>query len=165
MRLKRNEPSKGGAVPGLLTLYDTLVQVFSFKAGIKCTLYTADMTRIQIRAVNTDGPPQPSQIKLQFSYSQKNKVILQNTLLPDTFIAEEMRWNLEDYAQCSLLETERAGDAKEALLDHVKHLAFSIHCTDILSPKDPKLILILEIEDSASMPPASLWEALERKEV
>lgn len=118
---------------------------------------------IKIAVVGGDVPPGQSNIR--FSSVQGKKEAVVRVPLPNAFISEEIRWYLEDFAQHHPFERERAKDAETALIDHGKDLAFYIHCSKVLESSQPtkRHTLIVEVDDSAEMPPSMLWEALERK--
>ncbi|KAI4207922.1 MAG: hypothetical protein LQ346_000259 [Caloplaca aetnensis] len=120
-----------------------------------------------IKIAVAGGDVSPGQINLRFSsvYGKKEAVV--TVPLPNAFIAEEIRWYLEDFAQHHPSERERAKDAETALIDHGKNLAFYIYCSKVLEssqPTDKRHTLLVEVEDSPEMPPSMLWEALERKD-
>ncbi|KAI9668919.1 MAG: hypothetical protein M1829_005231 [Trizodia sp. TS-e1964] len=90
---------------------------------------------------------------------------MRNLCLPIDFIAQEISWYLEDYAQLNPFETERAGEARDALLNEAKYLAASIKATNLLIMDGPNRYIFLEIEDSPLMPSSFPWEALERIDI
>jgi hypothetical protein len=115
-----------------------------------------------------EGDVPPDQIDILFVNVPKSRENVVRIPLPNQFVTEEIRWYLEDFAQYSPFERERATDAESALTDHGRQLCFFIHCSKVLEGDDPLddgSLLLVEVEDSPNMPPDLLWEALERPSV
>ena len=118
---------------------------------------------IRIAVAEGDGPP--DRIDILFVNVQNSRENVVRIPLPNQLLAEEIRWYLEDFAQYNPFERERATDAESALTDHGRQLSFYIHCSKVLEGDDlldDGSLLLVEVDNSPSMPPDLLWEALER---
>jgi hypothetical protein len=108
------------------------------------------------------GNASPGSINLRFTNPELQKCAVLDVPLPNSFVVEEIRWYLEDFAQHSPSEVERAGDARAAMTQLANKLAFHILRSNVLALKSAEQYsLTVEIEDSPDMPPSLLWEALE----
>lgn len=115
---------------------------------------------IRIGAVAGNAPQGCLNLRFTNPGLQKSSVLA--IPLPNSFIAEEIRWYLEDFAQHSPSEAERARDARAAMTQLANKLAFYINQSNVLVfESDKQHSLTVEIEDSPDMPPSFLWEALE----
>jgi len=124
------------------------------------------VTNSTLRIAAVGGSTHPGHIDLRFTHTPDQNSATLACPLPNPCVGEEIRWYLEEYVQFSPSEGERAADAKAALLQHTKLLAFYIDRSGVLpahSPDEGKRILLVEVEDSPAMPPGFLWEALERE--
>lgn len=119
-------------------------------------------TTVRITAVG--GDTLPGQINLQFLNVQSGTTSTLQIPRPNFFIAEEIRWYLEEFAQNQPSAAERANDAKTALIEHGRNLAFYVRSSNVVGFTEGPQILNVEIDDGPEMPSTILWEALERKD-
>ncbi|KAF2274697.1 uncharacterized protein EI97DRAFT_459973 [Westerdykella ornata] len=130
-------------------------------------------TRIRICAAR-DQPTNPNHVTLQYTLlhsngqaarSHSHRTAALTVPVPHSFITNEISWYLEDYAQKQPFEGGRAADARDALREHARDLAFWLHTSGVV-PDVAALhgALVLEVVEDGSMPERLLWEVLEHRE-